>query len=341
MRDFTTSVYKNLLQSLKGHHYQFQTFREFIEKPKGKAIILRHDVDKLPENSLIFAQIQHKLGIKGSYFFRIVPQSFDERIIKKIAELGHEIGYHYEDLSLTAGSMKNEKLKIKNDDECSRILFERGIESFQKNLETLRKIAPVKTICMHGSPLGKFDNRDLWKVYDYRDFGIIGEPYLDIDFTEVLYLTDTGRRWDGERVSVRDKAGGSRLKAEGGRRKAEGKDIYSDWKVKPIPGSLMNMTEKCTKFQSRYNFRSTNDIIRAAEKGELPDKMMMTFHPQRWTDKFGPWVKELVWQNVKNMGKWGMIRIRRKAQDARHKGQVGEIGSNFVNCWFNQITALL
>jgi len=114
MKDFTISIYKNLINTLKDQQYHFQTFGEFIENPESKVIILRHDVDKLPENSLIFAQIQHKLGIKGSYFFRIVPQSFDEKIIKKIAELGHEIGYHYEDVSLTAGSMKNEKLKMKN-----------------------------------------------------------------------------------------------------------------------------------------------------------------------------------------------------------------------------------
>ena len=32
----------------------------------------------------------------------------------------------------------------------------------------------------------------------------------------------------------------------------------------------------------------------------LPDKIMFTFHPQRWTDKPIPWVKELVFQNLKN-----------------------------------------
>ena len=34
----------------------------------------------------------------------------------------------------------------------------------------------------------------LWEKYDYRDFGIIGEPYFDINFEEVLYLTDTGQK---------------------------------------------------------------------------------------------------------------------------------------------------
>jgi hypothetical protein len=55
------------------------------------------------------------------------------------------------------------------------------------------------------SPRSKYNNRDLWKRYDYRDFGIIGEPYFDVDFDKMFYLTDTGRRWDGWRVSVRDK----------------------------------------------------------------------------------------------------------------------------------------
>jgi len=37
------------------------------------------------------------------------------------------------------------------------------------------------------------------------EFGILGELYFSIDFNEVLYLTDTGRRWDGESANVRGK----------------------------------------------------------------------------------------------------------------------------------------
>jgi len=58
---------------------------------------------------------------------------------------------------------------------------------------------------MHGSPLSRYDNRRICDKYNYRDFGITGEPYFDLDFTKVLYLTDTGRRWDGNKVSLRDK----------------------------------------------------------------------------------------------------------------------------------------
>jgi|SRR5690625_113581 len=59
-------------------------------------------------------------------------------------------------------------------------------------------------------------SRDLWKWYSYRDYGIIAEPYFDLDFSRVLYLTDTGRRWDGDKVSVRDRAHQSVLASAGG-----------------------------------------------------------------------------------------------------------------------------
>ena len=299
--DFKINTYSKLLKALQKQGYFFPSFSQFLQKTNGKAIILRHDVDKLPGNALRFAQIEHKLGVKGSYYFRAVPESWDENIIKEIHDLGHEIGYHYENLTTCNGNLN------------------KAIEDFKFNLEKIRNLTPVFTICMHGSPRSKWDSKDLWKKYNYKDFSIIGEPYFDVDFEDTLYLTDTGRRWNGGSVSVRDKGLGIRKEGLGRRdpafvKTSSGKeglgDPYHDWRVKPKMGSLMRMTEKGTKFQTRYNFRSTNDIIRAAENGELPDKMMMTFHPQRWTNKTVPWVKELVWQNVKNVVKYYMIRIR-------------------------------
>ena len=73
--------------------------------------ILRHDVDRLPLNALDLAKIENSFGIKGSYYFRVVPESFNFDIIKKIEELGHEIGYHYEDVDLV---IKSKKLKVKS-----------------------------------------------------------------------------------------------------------------------------------------------------------------------------------------------------------------------------------
>ena len=58
-----------------------------------------------------------------------------------------------------------------------------------------------------------------------EDYGIIAEPYFDLDFDEVFYLTDTGRRWDGDDVSVRDKVEGTEV---GCQRSEVGKGQRSD-----------------------------------------------------------------------------------------------------------------
>jgi len=265
--DFTFAAFNKFIASLDYLH--FSPFVEYLESEGNESIILRHDVDALPAHSFRFAQIQKGFGIRGSYYFRIVPESFQPAIIEQIAKLGHEIGYHYEDLTRVAETRKKEKIKKKEEKDAELDdLLEQGIVSFVKNLAMMRKYADIKTICMHGSPLSKWDSRLLWTKYDYRDFGIIGEPYFDIDFTQVAYYTDTGRRWDGDRVSVRDK-------------------VVQDGKKFP-------------------KYHSTFDIICAAESGTLPNQVMFTFHPQRWHDRPWPWTRELLVQNAKNVVKYGM-----------------------------------
>lgn len=248
--DFTVIKYQALLSSLVKCGYSFQTFEQFVQLPKDRSIILRHDVDLLPTNSLTFAKIQAAQNIKGVYYFRAVPESWDENVIKEIASLGHEIGYHYECLTTSKGD------------------FEKGIKDFETNLTALRKLAHVTTICMHGSPLSRYDSKDLWGKYDYKDFGILGEPYFDVDFKKVFYITDTGRQWDGDKVSVRDKVN-------------SGFDLV---------------------------FHSTDEIIDAADNHLLPQQIMFTFHPQRWTDKKSLWYKELIMQNLKNQIKRIIIK---------------------------------
>jgi hypothetical protein len=49
--------------------------------------------------------------------------------------------------------------------------------------------------------------------------------------------------------------------------------------------------------------KNTQDIINALEQNKLPDKLMITVHPQRWTDRRIAWLNELIWQNVKNVVK--------------------------------------
>ncbi len=220
MRDFTFNTFYKLLESLKNTNIEFFTFKDFMAykfnlfelnkyKPNNNmnlrnVVILRHDVDLHPENSLVTAEIEKELDIKGTYYFRIIPKSFHFNIINKIVGLGHEIGYHYEDVDLV---LKSQKSKVKNQIGAinEEKLIDLAYENFCKNLETFKKNFDVKTICMHGSPLSKYDNKIIWKKYDYKALDLLGEPYFDINWDEFGYITDTGRRWNASDSSVRDK----------------------------------------------------------------------------------------------------------------------------------------
>lgn len=250
--DFTLRIYRKLLCALQQKGYNFLTFEQYCmllpsQRPE-RFVILRHDVDLKAKNSLATAQMEHELGISASYYFRVVPQSNKPEIIRAIAELGHEIGYHYEDMTIANGDVKN------------------AYEHFTQQLAYFRQFYPVRTICMHGAPTSQWDGRDLWEYYDYKQLGIVGEPYFDVDFSEVFYLTDTGRRWDGYKVSVRDKI-----------------PLYQDqWTEQGLV------------------YRRTQAIIRAVKEDRLPPRIMITTHPQRWNSRPIPWLMELVLQTIKN-----------------------------------------
>jgi hypothetical protein len=283
MRDFTLTIFKKLLNELLQAEYKFVTFVEFVEKKPNeeKLVILRHDVDKKPLRSLRTAEIENKLEIKGTYYFRVEKNEFAREVIERIVKLGHEIGYHYDDLNSAGGVVGS------------------ALDLFQKNLAKLRELAPVKTACMHGSPLSKYDNRDLWGKVDYQDFGIIGEPYFDIDFNEVMYLTDTGRMWDGDKVSIRDRVSGEGREARGDREDRGQKEKGSRGAVWDPPV---------------FNPHSTGDIIAVLKNNQFPDKIMLTIHPQRWSDNLFFWIEELIWQKIKNPLKYFKLKRMEKKQ---------------------------
>lgn len=309
MSDFTLKTFHNLLSSLLNSGYRSEPFEKCLRVSDDKSIFVRLDVDKKPEMALEAAKILTELGLSGIFFFRSVPVVFNQDIITKISHLQHDIGYHYEDVSAIAskidGSIKEEEL------------MKYAFNSFIQNLDKFRKLSDVTMICMHGSPLSRWDSRFLWKYYDYHELGITLEPYFDINFEKSLYLTDTGRRWNGKLVNVRDKAFRTIHPIKSDPRyslsdhsEQNGSMLFKDWKVKPLSGSLLNMNPASQEFHDKYNFKSSSDILKSVELNNLPDRIFFTFHPQRWTNRSFPWVKELIWQNFKNAGKYFLIKIR-------------------------------
>lgn len=194
-RDYTLSIYEQLCRKILDTGHRVCPVHDFLsfEQVDCNVVIFRHDVDRSPKRALELAEVEHACGIRSTYYFRSIKSVFLPDIIRKITQLGHEIGYHYETLAECKGD------------------YNKAIALFTEELARFREICPVTTISMHGRPLSKFDNRDLWRKYDFHDHGLIGECYLSIDYNKVLYLSDTGRTWHPTRYNVRDQVEGQSL----------------------------------------------------------------------------------------------------------------------------------
>ena len=250
----------------------------FLKSAPKKCIILRHDVDRAVNRNLEMAKLEHRYGIRSTYYFRHVEETFKPDAILQIAKMGHEIGFHYEVMDKANGDP------------------EKAIEIFKQELEDLRKVTEnvteIRTVCMHGNPLKPWSNRDLWKKYDFRDFGIAGEPYFSIDYNKVFYLTDTGRTWADLKIRVKDTIDRSEIGA--------GPDLTG------------------TGLKS---ISSTDDVIQLIRSQKIP-QICLLVHPNRWCEDFGGWAKELLFQNIKNVGKAGIVwyRSRTRKKDTMTAG---------------------
>jgi hypothetical protein len=89
----------------------------------------------------------------------------------------------------------------------------------------------------------------------------------------VLYLTDTGRRWNSEDVSIRDK-------------------VHSAY---------------------NFQIKNTNQLINLIQENKLPEQIMINTHPQRWNDNIFYWTRELLAQNVKNQIKKIIVKQTNKS----------------------------
>lgn len=161
-RDFTLDKFHQLCAAIVDN-YTTITMDRYLsagDQLPERFVLMRHDVDGLAKTALKTARIEEELGIQATYYFRTRNNIFVPEIIQEIEGMGHEVGYHYEVLSTAKGD------------------YEKAIEIFKNDVSKFQNICNLKTICMHGMPLSKYDNRDLWNTYDFRDFGILGEAYL-------------------------------------------------------------------------------------------------------------------------------------------------------------------
>ncbi len=249
--DFTYETYKALLEACKRQGIETLTVREYLaaEGLPDRFVILRHDVDRKPENALDFARMEAEYDATSTYYVRTVDETFDPWLLDSLESLGHEVGYHYEDVDRTDGDIKA------------------AHRSFQRHLARMRAHVTVDTVCMHGNPLTPHDNRDMWgEMPDFDQYDLLGEAYLSVDFTDVLYFSDTGRTWRDGALKIKDHTVGE-----------DGKDVQVGTTAELI------------------------DLVRRRE-----DSYCLLTHPDRWAGGTVEYVAETAFDTAKNVAKYGL-----------------------------------
>ncbi|RDI69716.1 polysaccharide deacetylase family protein [Halopelagius longus] len=194
MGEFTFERYEELLRAGLDAGYDHLTVRQYLTRKRAdelpeRFVVHRHDVDRKPENALAMARLEARLDVPSTYYFRTIEKVFRPDLIRQIDALGHEIGYHYEDMDRAEGDVAA------------------AHDSFRSELERLRELAEVRTACMHGNPLTSYDNRDMWASApegQFEEYGLLGEAYLSMDFADVIYFSDTGRTWEDGALKIKD-----------------------------------------------------------------------------------------------------------------------------------------
>lgn len=170
---FTLKAYEDFLARLLSK-YTIIPFNK-IANTNSPYLILRHDVDASLDSALIMAQLENRLKIKSTYFVLFSYKLYnllekDSMItLRKISELGHEIGLHYD---LEVYETHNRKIT----------------DVLVQEINLLESIVsqPVVSIARHNSSM------------QYQGDPLMATSYINAydDSLYDVYVSDSCRAWD-------------------------------------------------------------------------------------------------------------------------------------------------
>lgn len=166
------------------------TAEESLKLENGtRFVVLKHDVETFVSNAYKLATIEHKHGIRGSYYVQayLMNDENNIRLLKEMQTWGHEISYHYDVLDAHAGDYKAAE---KDFIEKSKIFEKAGFK--------------YGTICQHGNPVknrvGYTSNRDFFRHKEirrrYPQWVDMVVDYSKFSVSKYKYISDTSYRWN-------------------------------------------------------------------------------------------------------------------------------------------------
>ena len=183
--DFTLPSYRQLIERLNSRWQILRLCDAFAAPFKPDSLILRHDIDISPTLVLPIAEIENSVGIRATYFVALhlyynPYHPNNANVIRTIAKMGHEIGFHY-DSTLYPGDQPSPEHNLALLDRHIQILQEicssRVISIARHNPSIAKEGDPFKTAV-------KYNN-----AYDERLF------------QNTLYISDSCGAWRGGGLS--------------------------------------------------------------------------------------------------------------------------------------------
>lgn len=155
--------YENFLKTFIDNNFNFIRVRDYelLKNKDEKYFVLRHDIDSDVKIAKKMFEIEKKLGIYSTYYFRLCTQ--DKEFMQELIEYGSEVGYHYEEIAQYCKDNNNISPEFvnKNINEIKDIMI--------KNIKRFEDVNQLKisSIASHGD----FINRriDIINKYIYQE----------------------------------------------------------------------------------------------------------------------------------------------------------------------------
>lgn len=186
---FTYDWYEEFLADLKSRGYEFSRFRDEVD---SGTVLLRHDVDWSVPKALKLAEIESDLGISSTFHFLFTSPVYNpftgpnERRIRRIMELGHEIGLHFDPHRYWDSEPPTEE--VERTVEQERMVLERV---FGTDVPVVSFHNPGRWEAPNGEMLGAE-----WALgQEYETFI---NTYAPRFFEDITYSSDSNQRWRDE-----------------------------------------------------------------------------------------------------------------------------------------------
>ena len=171
---FTYEGYINLINLLKENQYEFCDYNNYSKREK--VVIMRHDVDNSLEKAVELAKLEAEHDIISTYFillstdFYNISSKKSLQMIKKIQELGHSVGLHFDE-----DKYNNCNVSIMDAVKNEARIMEQIIDS------------PIGVVSMH-----RPSTKTLESNYEFDN---IINSYGKTFFNEFKYISDSRRIW--------------------------------------------------------------------------------------------------------------------------------------------------